>query len=190
MNRRREGEGLEVSKVRRSNDGSRHQRLGRIQTNPTRRQARLDDWFRSPAAVGALRQSSWVSMRPCSRRASGWYRTANRLSSGLRQRPRRLKRNGNTMDSTALDFLKALLETPSPSGYEERIQAVVRKYVASFADEVTAACTAILMSIRNPGAKLRDAGRALRSNRFCRPAHRQRRLLVGFSPSAAGIRKY
>lgn len=40
------------------------------------------------------------------------------------------------MDSTALEFLKALLHTPSPSGYERPIQEVVRRFAANFADEV------------------------------------------------------
>lgn len=40
------------------------------------------------------------------------------------------------MDSRAHDFLKQLLLTPSPSGYERPIQDVVRAYVADFADDV------------------------------------------------------
>ncbi|MCB0189252.1 MAG: hypothetical protein KDE31_33510, partial [Caldilineaceae bacterium] len=40
------------------------------------------------------------------------------------------------METQAHDFLKALLNAPSPSGYEEPAQAVVRDYVATFADEV------------------------------------------------------
>ena len=59
------------------------------------------------------------------------------------------------MDSQALDFLKQLLETPSPSGYEQPIQAVVRKYVAAFADEVRTDVHGNVMAIRNPAAKLR-----------------------------------
>ena len=34
------------------------------------------------------------------------------------------------------DFLFSLLSTPSPTGYEQPIQAVVREYVKDFADEV------------------------------------------------------
>ena len=59
------------------------------------------------------------------------------------------------MDSQAFDFFKLLLETPSPSGYEQRIQAVVRKYVADFADEVRGDVHGNLISVRNPGARLR-----------------------------------
>lgn len=40
------------------------------------------------------------------------------------------------MESQALSFLKALLLAPSPSGYEQPAQAVVRDYVADFADSV------------------------------------------------------
>ncbi len=41
------------------------------------------------------------------------------------------------MESTAKEFLKDLLVAPSPSGYEQPAQQVVRDYVQSFADEVT-----------------------------------------------------
>jgi endoglucanase len=40
------------------------------------------------------------------------------------------------MDDRALDFLRELLTSPSPSGYEQPVQAVVRKFVGEFADEV------------------------------------------------------
>jgi len=40
------------------------------------------------------------------------------------------------LDNKPFEFLTQLLETPSPSGYEHRIQAVVRDYVAEFADSV------------------------------------------------------
>jgi endoglucanase len=41
------------------------------------------------------------------------------------------------MDAKAKKFFQALLETPSPSGYEQPVQDLVRKYVDSFADTVT-----------------------------------------------------
>ena len=41
------------------------------------------------------------------------------------------------MESSTKDFLKALLVAPRPSGYEEPVQAVVRDYTKSFADQVT-----------------------------------------------------
>ena len=41
------------------------------------------------------------------------------------------------MNDAELDFLKELLLSPSPSGYEAPIQKVVRKFAEEFADEVT-----------------------------------------------------
>ncbi len=41
------------------------------------------------------------------------------------------------MDQEALDFLKSLLTAPSPSGYEQPVQQVVRDYAGRFADEIT-----------------------------------------------------
>jgi len=40
------------------------------------------------------------------------------------------------METTAHEFLKSLLNAPSPSGYEQPAQAVVRDYVSSFAETV------------------------------------------------------
>jgi endoglucanase len=37
------------------------------------------------------------------------------------------------MEAAGLEFLQALLETPSPSGYERPVQDVVRKYAGEFA---------------------------------------------------------
>jgi endoglucanase len=59
------------------------------------------------------------------------------------------------MDSTAKQFLIRLLETPSPSGYEERIQKVVRDYVKSFADQVTTDLHGNVIACKNPDAPLR-----------------------------------
>src|SRR5438477_8717410 len=41
------------------------------------------------------------------------------------------------MDDISHSFLRRLLETPSPSGFEQPIQQVVRDYAKPFADEVT-----------------------------------------------------
>ncbi len=59
------------------------------------------------------------------------------------------------MDKSAKEFLIRLLETPSPSGYEERIQQVVRDYVKSFADEVSTDCHGNVIACKNPQAPLR-----------------------------------
>lgn len=40
------------------------------------------------------------------------------------------------MDDAPLSFLKDLLAAPSPSGYEQPVQEVVRKFAGTFADEV------------------------------------------------------
>lgn len=40
------------------------------------------------------------------------------------------------MDAPAKQFFERLVQTPSPSGYEQRIQQIVREYAASFSDEI------------------------------------------------------
>jgi endoglucanase len=59
------------------------------------------------------------------------------------------------MDSSALDFLKQLLETPSPSGYERPVQDLVRRFVSEFADRVTTDLHGNVIAAKNPDAKLR-----------------------------------
>jgi endoglucanase len=59
------------------------------------------------------------------------------------------------MDSSAKQFLIRLLETPSPSGYEERIQQIVRDYVQDFADEVATDLHGNVIAGKNPKAPLR-----------------------------------
>lgn len=59
------------------------------------------------------------------------------------------------MDQGPLDFLHALLMTPSPSGYEQPIQKVVREYASSFADEITTDVHGNVIITKNPKAPLR-----------------------------------
>ena len=59
------------------------------------------------------------------------------------------------METAAHDFLKQLLLTPSPSGYEAPIQKVVREYVAPFADTVTTDVHGNVIACKNPHASLR-----------------------------------
>lgn len=59
------------------------------------------------------------------------------------------------MEPAALDFFKKILETPSPSGYEQPVQEVVRSYVSDFADEVKTDSHGNVIAIKNPGAPLR-----------------------------------
>ena len=59
------------------------------------------------------------------------------------------------METAALDFLKQILATPSPSGYEAAVQQVVRDYVAGFADQVTTDLHGNVIAARKPGGPLR-----------------------------------
>jgi tetrahedral aminopeptidase len=59
------------------------------------------------------------------------------------------------MNAESLDFLRRLLETPSPSGYEQPVQEVVRGYVKDFADRVTTDVHGNVIAARNPEAPLR-----------------------------------
>ncbi len=55
----------------------------------------------------------------------------------------------------ALDFLKRIVETPSPSGYEQPVQRLVREFASSFADEVSTDVHGNVIAVLNPGAPLR-----------------------------------
>ena len=59
------------------------------------------------------------------------------------------------MDTAAREFFKQLLETPSPSGYESPLQAVVRSYVASFADVLRTDVHGNVIAAVNPDSPLR-----------------------------------
>ena len=59
------------------------------------------------------------------------------------------------MDANAKSFLRQVLETPSPSGYEEPVQRLVREYAGKFADEVRTDLHGNVIACVNPGAKLR-----------------------------------
>lgn len=52
-------------------------------------------------------------------------------------------------------FLKRLLETPSPSGFERPVQNLVREYAAGFADRVTTDLHGNVIAVKNAGAPLR-----------------------------------
>jgi endoglucanase len=54
------------------------------------------------------------------------------------------------MQDSSLAFLKALLETPSPSGYEHAIQDVVRSWARPYADEVRTDRHGNVIAVRNP----------------------------------------
>ncbi|MGI9428302.1 MAG: M42 family metallopeptidase [Bythopirellula sp.] len=59
------------------------------------------------------------------------------------------------MQSAAKEFFQQILETPSPSGYEQPVQDLVRSYVGEFADEVSTDLHGNVIACCNPGADLR-----------------------------------
>lgn len=54
------------------------------------------------------------------------------------------------LDDRSYSFLKSLVETPSPSGYEERVQRLVRDWAAPFADEVRTDTHGSVIASLNP----------------------------------------
>ncbi len=59
------------------------------------------------------------------------------------------------MENAARDFFYRLIETPSPSGYEEKIQRVVREYVKDFVDDIRVDSHGNVIAARNPDAPFR-----------------------------------
>lgn len=59
------------------------------------------------------------------------------------------------MQKDSFEFLKKLLETPSPSGFEQEIQRVVRRRVSSYADSVEVDVHGNLIAVANPKGKVK-----------------------------------
>jgi endoglucanase len=59
------------------------------------------------------------------------------------------------MHDSSLAFLKDLLETPSPSGFERPVQDVVRAWARQYADEVRTDRHGNVLAVRNPGGQPR-----------------------------------
>jgi endoglucanase len=59
------------------------------------------------------------------------------------------------MNAESVAFLRRLLETPSPSGFEQPIQQVVREYVSEFADHLTTDVHGNVIAGCNPEGHLR-----------------------------------
>lgn len=59
------------------------------------------------------------------------------------------------MEASSKKFFQQILETPSPSGYEQPVQELVRSYAGEFADEVTTDLHGNVIACCNPGAPLR-----------------------------------
>jgi putative aminopeptidase FrvX len=60
-----------------------------------------------------------------------------------------------SMDNTSRQFLMQILDNPSPSGYEQPVQNVIRTYVKEFADEVKTDVHGNVIAVRNPQAAFR-----------------------------------
>ena len=65
------------------------------------------------------------------------------------------------MDETAHTFLRKLLDTPSPSGFEQAIQAVVREYAAGFSESVTTDAHGNVFASRHPQGQPQNAPRIM-----------------------------
>lgn len=59
------------------------------------------------------------------------------------------------MTPAAKDFFRSILETPSPSGYEQPVQRLVREYAGKFADDVRTDLHGNVIAACNPDAELR-----------------------------------
>jgi len=59
------------------------------------------------------------------------------------------------MRAASLDFLKAIVNVPSPSGYEEKAAEVYREYTRPFADEIKTDVHGNVAAILNPGADMK-----------------------------------
>ena len=59
------------------------------------------------------------------------------------------------MQKHSLDFLKAIVNVPSPSGYEERAAQIYREYTKDFADEINTDVHGNVWAIANPKAKMK-----------------------------------
>jgi endoglucanase len=67
----------------------------------------------------------------------------------------------HAMEPSSHDFLLSLLNTPSPSGFEQAIQRVVRDYTRPFADEVTTDTHGNVFAARFPEGRPADVPRVM-----------------------------
>lgn len=59
------------------------------------------------------------------------------------------------MRTESLEFLKAIVNVPSPSGYEEQAAEIYRQYTSSFADKVHTDVHGNVWAIANPAAEMK-----------------------------------
>lgn len=65
------------------------------------------------------------------------------------------------MEQASHDFLRCILETPSPSGYEQPVQQVVRDWARGFADDVRTDRHGNVFAVRYPEGRPPDAPRIM-----------------------------
>ncbi len=65
------------------------------------------------------------------------------------------------MHEPSYKFLKDMLATPSPSGYERPVQDIVRAWAASYADEVTTDRHGNVIAVRRPREVTKDTQRVM-----------------------------
>src|SRR5271154_4233354 len=66
-----------------------------------------------------------------------------------------MNRRRSDMHEASLTFLKSILETPSPSGFEQPVQEIVRTWARPYADEVRTDRHGNVIAVRNPGGEPR-----------------------------------
>ncbi len=59
------------------------------------------------------------------------------------------------MTPESLEFFQKIMRTPSPSGFEEGVQRLVREYMQPFADEITTDVHGNVIVVKNPSAPIR-----------------------------------
>ncbi len=75
------------------------------------------------------------------------------MSGSAKKTPNGSKSAGMRQES--LDFFRALVNVPSPSGYEEQAAEIYRNYTKGFADEIRTDVHGNVWAIKNPNAKMR-----------------------------------
>src|SRR3954467_13127400 len=64
------------------------------------------------------------------------------------------QQTSSIMDQSAKKFFTSILETPSPSGYEQPVQDIVRRYASDFADNVRTDLHGNVIAVCNPDAAI------------------------------------
>ncbi len=91
-------------------------------------------------------------------------------------------------NSPEFQFLKRLLETPCPSGFERPVQNVVREYAAAFADEVTTDLHGNVIAVKNPRRRCASCSPATATRSACWSQYIDDEGFLYASRSAAGTR--